>query len=164
MLRFVACVAVAGVISAVPSKVVPPIVLAVCKAVAVSAFPVRLPVTLALIAFATLIVSTYRYAHLFVLDPKFQVEPVTGMNVFALEDDAVKLPLRSPLISVNVPVTAVTVLIYPYAHLLTLDPRFQVLLAAGTIVFALLEDATKLPLRSPLILSIAAAAPTKLSA
>ena len=97
MLRFVACVAVAGTISTVPSKVVPPIVLAVSKAVAVSALPVRAPVTLAVIELVTLIVSTYTYAHLAVLDPKFQVELAAGRIVLAKVLLLVKLPPRSPV-------------------------------------------------------------------
>ena len=97
MLRFVACVAVAGTISTVPSKVVPPIVLAVSKAVAVSALPVRAPVTLALILLVTLRVFAYTYAHLEVLDPKLQVALAAGRIDLANVVELVKLPPRSPV-------------------------------------------------------------------
>ena len=87
--------------------------LAVCNAVAVSALPVREPVTLAVIVLVTLIVSTYRYAHLLVVDPRDQVEPTIGIIVFAVEDAAVKLPFRSPLKLSYVAVVPTAALIYP---------------------------------------------------
>ena len=103
------------------------------------------------------------YAYLFVEDPIFQVLSAAGIIFLVEEFDAVKLPLRSPLISSIVAEVETKLSAYTYAHLFVVCPRFQVELAAGTTVFAVLEDATKLPVRSPFT-STCAVVPIKLSA
>ena len=103
------------------------------------------------------------YAYLFVEDPIFQVLSAAGIIFLVEEFDATKLPLRLPFTWSIFPVVPVKVSAYTYAHLFAVDPRFQVELAAGTTVFAVLEDATKLPVRSPFT-STCAVVPIKLSA
>ena len=129
----------------------PPIVLAVSKAVAVSALPVRAPVTLAVIELVTLIVSTYTYAHLFVLDPKFQVELAAGIIDLASVVELVKLPPRLPVTCVIVAESPVKLSEYVYAYLCVFDPKFQVESAEGNTFFVVELVLVKLPPRLPVI-------------
>ena len=103
------------------------------------------------------------YAYLFVEVPILQVVSAAGTICLVEEDDAVKLPDRSPLIASIVAAAPVKLSAYTYAYLFAFDPIFQAESVAGTIVFVLLEDATKLPARSP-VTSTCAEVPTKLSA
>ncbi len=98
----------------------------------------------------------YTYAHLCVLDPRFQVASATGTIDFAVLVALVKLPPKSPVTLVIVAELPVKLSEYVYAYLCVLDPKFQVESACGIIFLDTVLALVKLPPKSPVILVIVA--------